>query len=65
MSIPEMILVADTLLEDEIYDKLVEWLQVALVLSQQREGYSKTDIQYLENLLQQAKVLRNKNGEKI
>ena len=62
MSIPEMILVGETLLEDEIYDNLVEWLEVAFVLIQQREGYTKTDIQYIESLLQYAKVLRNKNG---
>ena len=56
MSIPEMLLVGDTLLEDEIYDKYVEWIEAILILSQQREGYTKKDIQYFKSELEFAKV---------
>ena len=59
MSIPEMLLVGDTLLEDEIYDKYVEWFEVILILSQKREGYTKKDIQYFKSELEFAKVFMN------
>ena len=44
MSLTGILFVCATLIEDEIYDKNVEWLEAAYNLIQKQEGHTEVEI---------------------